>query len=373
MSRPLVPLLSTGFVGGVGGVGVSARPFAAPDGLIRGAGRRTVPSMSRTATGAPSPSSVPQSELAALTAATRERRRAVDPLLPDPSPTDPGDPALAVHGDDGRLVAIGTCRRTQPAPDSIELTWGREDQHRLSSVRVGGENPARAMDWLLTAWCDELAGLDEPVWPDSAAIVTVPSRDAAEVPALLAHGLQPLSVVASRPAGRSATGGSSNEVRVRPARPADHQVVTALHLEEVRYDARFGSVTERPHTETRIDEMVRTLLDDPDPWIWLAEHDGHPAGIAIVSPPWRAGWIAPLVAAEPVAYIDCLSVAASERGGGIGATLIDHVHRHIDDAGIAVTLLHYGTVNPLSGPFWSRMGYRPLWTSWQACPATALR
>ena len=59
-----------------------------------------------------------------------------------------------------------------------------------------------------------------------------------------------------------------------------------------------------------------------------------------------------------------------------------HVHRPqgraeatgvLDAAGVAVTLLHHSQVNPLSAPFWYRMGYRPLWTSWEARPATALR
>jgi hypothetical protein len=40
---------------------------------------------------------------------------------------------------------------------------------------------------------------------------------------------------------------------------------------------------------------------------------------------------------------------------------------------VSVTLLHYEQVNPLSGPFWSHRGYRPLWTSWEARPARALR
>jgi len=30
-------------------------------------------------------------------------------------------------------------------------------------------------------------------------------------------------------------------------------------------------------------------------------------------------------------------------------------------------------VNPLSAPFWHRMGYRPLWFTWEARPAAALR
>ena len=38
-----------------------------------------------------------------------------------------------------------------------------------------------------------------------------------------------------------------------------------------------------------------------------------------------------------------------------------------------LTLLHYSQMNPLSAPFWHRMGYRPLWTTWEARPAASLR
>jgi hypothetical protein len=48
-------------------------------------------------------------------------------------------------------------------------------------------------------------------------------------------------------------------------------------------------------------------------------------------------------------------------------------HDELDARGISVTLLHYAQLNPLSGPFWSRMGYRPLWTGFQSRPADALR
>ena len=52
---------------------------------------------------------------------------------------------------------------------------------------------------------------------------------------------------------------------------------------------------------------------------------------------------------------------------------VDAAHRALDTAGVAVTLLHYAQTNPVSGPFWHRAGYRPLWTSWQARPAHTLR
>ena len=40
---------------------------------------------------------------------------------------------------------------------------------------------------------------------------------------------------------------------------------------------------------------------------------------------------------------------------------------------VDTTLLHFAQLNPLSAPFWSRMGYRPLWTGWEVRPAASLR
>jgi hypothetical protein len=44
-----------------------------------------------------------------------------------------------------------------------------------------------------------------------------------------------------------------------------------------------------------------------------------------------------------------------------------------DTAAMITTLLHCAQLNPLSAPFWSRMGYRPLWTGWEVRPAASLR
>ena len=58
--------------------------------------------------------------------------------------------------------------------------------------------------------------------------------------------------------------------------------------------------------------------------------------------------------------------AASARNGGAA-------HADIRAAGVPVTLLHYEQVNQLSAPFWSQQGYRPLWLTWEARPARAIR
>jgi len=53
---------------------------------------------------------------------------------------------------------------------------------------------------------------------------------------------------------------------------------------------------------------------------------------------------------------------------------VDEINRAVLDArGVDTTLLHYAQLNPLSAPFWNRMGYRPLWTGWEVRPAASLR
>ena len=53
---------------------------------------------------------------------------------------------------------------------------------------------------------------------------------------------------------------------------------------------------------------------------------------------------------------------------------VDEINRAVLDArGVDTTLLHYAQLNPLSAPFWSRMGYRPLRTGWEVRPAASLR
>ena len=54
--------------------------------------------------------------------------------------------------------------------------------------------------------------------------------------------------------------------------------------------------------------------------------------------------------------------------------VVDEINRAVlDTSGVNTTLLHFAQLNPLSAPFWSRMGYRPLWTGWEVRPAASLR
>ena len=208
---------------------------------------------------------------------------------------------------------------------------------------------------------------------DTAALVTMPSRDIDGAATLLRHGFAPLAVVAARPTVRPRdlpAGIPRTDVQIRRAGPADIDAVVRLGLEVIRYDAHFGSVTERPGTAAALHREAAGLLARPAPWTWLAERDGTAIGMLTAEAPAAASWIAPMAAVQPVAYLFLLGVRPAERGSGVGAALAAEFNRAAEAAGVAVTLLHYALPNPLSVPFWSQQGYRPLWTSWEARPAS---
>jgi len=318
------------------------------------------------------------------------RWEAIDPLLPPPSAPPGCGTELVVKGAGKQPTAIGTCGHWQGRPGSIDLTWGPSRRFRLSPL-TAGPDVAVSLDGLLSQWRDHLAGVPEAAEDDTAAIVTWPSRDIEGATTLLRHGLVPLTVIAARvPGGHSSNGtsaadpalagtalasasvGAQPPVRLRRAGPADIAAVVSLGLEIVRFDAHFGTVVERPETADALGREAARLLRGQKPWTWLAERDGVPVGIAAAERPERARWIAPMVRPAPVAYLGQMFVAPGERGRGLGAALAGQAHSEIDAAGVSVTLLHYEQLNPLSGPFWSRRGYRPLWTIWEARPARAL-
>jgi GNAT superfamily N-acetyltransferase len=315
----------------------------------------------------------------AVLAAHRDRLRGIDPLLPETGPlpeAGPSDTPLAAPS------AVGVERRVVIGPDDLQATWGALDQRWLLA-RVG--SPA-AMAALLARWREHLAGAETgtetgaeahakagaeagaEAGADSAAIVVWPSRDVVMTPVFVAHGLIPDHVIAVRPAGRP-DGTTPAAVRVRRAGAADLDAVVGLRLEEARFGAQLSGLPARPGTAALMRDRYAAVLAAAEPWVWLAETEGAAVGLVSVTVGDQAAWIAPLVAAAPVAYVDCAAVAPTYRGGGIAAALIHHAHRALDDAGIAATLLHYSALNPLSAPFWHRSGYRPLHTRWQLTPA----
>jgi GNAT superfamily N-acetyltransferase len=306
------------------------------------------------------------------------RWQAIDPLLPDPAilPNGCGAP-LVVNGDHGRLVGLGVCVHHHIPADSLNQTWGAADRFTLVP-RLAGQDVAGPADLLLAQWRDHLAGGGAARGADTSATVVWPSQDISGIQALLRHGLQPLTVIAARlppraPNGPRFTPRGAYGVTIRPAGPADEEQVLDLELRLIRYDMHFGGPVWRPATARLVRDEIRGSLARRATWTWLAERSGRAVGLLVAQPPEEAGWIAGMTCASPAAYLQTMFVDPAERGTGIGSALVRYLHAQLDTAGVAVTLLHHSQVNPLSAPFWYRMGYRPLWTSWEARPAGALR
>jgi GNAT superfamily N-acetyltransferase len=305
------------------------------------------------------------------------RWRVIDPLLPTPPGAEQSCGAqLLVTGPGGRLAADGGCEHWHGEAGSLDLTWGAALQFRLTA-RVAGPDVGSSLDQLLAQWADHLSAVPGTDAADSTAVVTWPSRDTSGVQALLRHGFAPLAVIAARRTGGRPTEHARDQgdqgVQLRRAGPADIDAVVSLGLEVIRFDAEVSSVTVRPSTAAGLREDCAALLSEPGPLAWLAERDGNPVGMLIAEPPTAAAWIAPLAGAAPVAYVLLAGVQPGERGHGVGAALAAQFHDDIAAAGVQLSLLHYAQVNPLSAPFWSQQGYRPLWTVWEARPASSIR
>jgi GNAT superfamily N-acetyltransferase len=316
------------------------------------------------------------------------RLTALDPRLPsrveqanpaaDAATTDPApgcDAVFTATTPPGELPAMAWCEHRFHEPESPSLTWSSARQFGLRLVLPGPEVTA-PLDDLLRQWRDHLAGVAEAGEDDSAASIRWPSRDIEGVLALQRHGLIPQTVTGVRITSskdRGASPPAPGGISIRRAEPADTDLVAELSLALVRYEAHFGSLHVRPWTEAAMHNEAAELLAQPDPWAWLAERDGKPVGMLTALRPTAAAWIAPQVRLAPVAYLGEMFVRSTERGSGVAGLLTSQFNAAAAAAGVAVTLLHYGQVNPLSGPFWSRQGYRPLWTTWEARPARTLR
>ena len=132
--------------------------------------------------------------------AVAQRWHDLDPLLPEPADLPEGcmAPLLSI-GENGRPAGLGVCHHRHEPADSLAQTWGAATKFVLT-MRL--RDPHTQADALLAQWREHLAALPEAAGPDTAAIVNWPARDVTGVLALLRHGLQPMAVIAARPAGR---------------------------------------------------------------------------------------------------------------------------------------------------------------------------
>ena len=266
-----------------------------------------------------------------------------------------------------------SCEHWDGEPDSLELTWGAARRFQLTP-HVGGPDVAAALDGLLARWRGHLAACQAPTTttaprssPGRAATSRASRSCCAAASRRWRHRRAPRPrPTPARPAAMAAAdaaaacdqaGGPGRYRRGRPPRAGGDRVRRAL---------RRGDRAAAHGRALRA--LLPALLAEPEPWTWLAERDGTAIGLLHRRATRGRG----LDRADDAAGAGRLpadrSSAPAERGAASAPRWrAPAPRRHA--AGVAVTLLHYEQVNPLSAPFWSQQGYRPLWTvlGGQAC------
>ncbi|VVJ21139.1 Uncharacterised protein [Amycolatopsis camponoti] len=300
-----------------------------------------------------------------LLAAHRARFAAVDALLPPAAPPAEGQ-RLDVATADGTRIT-GVLQRHRSAPGDVTMLWAAADVRQL--FPYFGATGTEGVDLLLRALKGVLEA--EEIGDDSSCVVLWPSRDAEAIRAFLDHGLVPLSAVGVRTAPPV---GAAPAVAVRRARPDDF--AAALELAAATFDyTGLVAAPRRANTAELLAPALRDALAEDEPAVWLAEEDGEIRAVA------HCAWIDATPGSEAAellppgrwGYVNNVVTAPGERGGGFGRALMAHVHRELHRGGASRTYLYYNPTNPLASVFWHRQGYRPLWTSWEVRPASALR
>jgi hypothetical protein len=188
--------------------------------------------------------------------AVGRRWQGLDRLLPPRAELPEGCAApFVATGANGRPAGLAACRHEHVKSGTLSQTWGTADRFSLVA-RLREADTSAALDDLIGQWRDHLADLPGTGADDTAAMITWPARDVSGVTTLLRHGLQPITVIAVRPARAEAAApqsAGSESLVIREAGPADLDVVTELEMGVIRYDALFGAAILRPATE----ELVR--------------------------------------------------------------------------------------------------------------------
>ncbi|MGI8679531.1 MAG: GNAT family N-acetyltransferase [Jatrophihabitans sp.] len=277
----------------------------------------------------------------------------MDPLY-RPRTDYPDDADVCEFG--GVSVAVSV---TNTDPASAQAQWMAD---REVTLVVGDDVTPDELRRLLPEFVTHAVSLAER---PSAASLTLPSRDVDRCRVAREAGLTATAILAvadlGRPA-RAAVRPACTTMVVRDAEPVDAEPVARLWCEQAEYEARVGTL--------RVSAAIRAAITTGVPryiangsMVLVGEVDGVPSGAVVAETAEASSWSGTMLALDPVSYLAMASTTAAARGRGVASQLVTELHRRHRAAGIAASALHYSAYNPLSIPFWSRHGYRPVLTS----------
>ncbi len=247
---------------------------------------------------------------------------------------------------------------TDTAPDTVEAQWMPDRAIELViDDRHGPEALARALP-VFRAYAAALADRG------ATAMITLPSRDVDRCRVARENGFTARSVLAVCPLPRPAVVPNPlpTGVTVRRAEPRDGEDIAALRWSEAEYEARLGELRFSPAIAAAMAAQVPELIAGPGRVV-VADRGGRAVSVVIAGSPAASAWAATRLRVETVSYVALASTAADQRGIGLGGALVRDLHRHQAAEGVQASVLHYSVHNPLSVPFWSQQGYRPVLTT----------
>jgi GNAT superfamily N-acetyltransferase len=142
----------------------------------------------------------------------------------------------------------------------------------------------------------------------------------------------------------------TDQVRVRPASPSDHEAVAQLYVQLKRHQQELQPSNPRyTIADDRWAEVARAALEDPDVFVHVAEIGGRVVGfmkITYAEKPWG-------VACE----LETMVVDEKERGRGVGTRMLEKAEAIAHESGakgmrIDVLIPNYG-----GREFYERAGY----------------
>lgn len=293
---------------------------------------------------------------------------------------------------DGTVHALGTISRVSLTPDHPDALWGACQR---SELQLRWDGDAAAVGEVLDRWiADAAIELGAAGDWESSLEIEVPSRDSELVLPLLQRGFVAVGIVGVRlglGAGRDGTNGAGTGttdvdgdaaaaeqaalgrleaagVALRQATLADAPLLGEMDSELLQHDALHGAVEARDGAAAVLQRGIEERLAIDPEWTWVIEQHGDAVGYLSLETR-RDRHDAKCAAGPDIAYIQAMYLRPTVRGGGIGEAVVHFAHARAQLAGFGRMLLGYAALNPRSGPFWCRMGYRPLYTSWQRRPA----
>lgn len=299
--------------------------------------------------------------------------RGLDPQLPERIGLGgPGaaDPLLVVR--DGRIGAVGVCAVETLEPGHPEALWG---SYRSAELRMGWDGDEGPVGELLERWIERTAAeLGDPGDWESSLWLRAPSRDSALVRPLLAHGFALVDITAIRVGARGSDAQQALErlaaagVQLRPAVLEDAGLLGEMDAELLAHDAQHGGVELREGAAQVLQAGIEERLRADPGWTWVVERGGAPVGYLSIEID-RDRHREKCAPGGRVAFVQAMYLRPVVRGDGIGEAVVEFGHGLLEREGFDRVLLSYAALNPRSGPFWCRMGYRPLWGVWQRRPA----